>query len=218
MEYTTMSNYKCDNCGRTYECKADMDEIEDLSQRIEPGGIYPAGQCRECVALCYPTESLEPVKVCAAIVFDKYGNDCWFISRTADGLRDKLYDHVKARWDSELPGKSMPEDRQDAIDEYFDADLDERAALFGCRWYALSGNLDGPAQSEPPPVEKPMRKFNVCVRRTTFEYATIPIEAKDEDSAGKIALMIGTDPKRAVAYVGYGDKDFEYQVDYVNRA
>jgi hypothetical protein len=47
---------RCDNCG--YECSQDelILSIQDLLQRIEPGGIVPAGECPKCKSLSYPVK------------------------------------------------------------------------------------------------------------------------------------------------------------------
>lgn len=42
----------CDNC--QHECRADeLEMVSDIQERITPGCIVPAGQCRECGALSY---------------------------------------------------------------------------------------------------------------------------------------------------------------------
>ena len=43
----------CDNCGHTFLAE-DLQPIERLEERIEPGGTVPSGQCPDCGALCYP--------------------------------------------------------------------------------------------------------------------------------------------------------------------
>ena len=52
-----MTEYECGNCGRYF--KEDQlvhvfPDIPDLAQRVEPGGVVPAGECPECGALAYP--------------------------------------------------------------------------------------------------------------------------------------------------------------------
>lgn len=42
----------CDNC-RLYCAVSELDPIEDLEQRLDPGGVVPAGQCPSCGALSY---------------------------------------------------------------------------------------------------------------------------------------------------------------------
>lgn len=42
----------CDNC-RLYCTVSELDPIDDLEQRLEAGGIVPAGQCPSCGALSY---------------------------------------------------------------------------------------------------------------------------------------------------------------------
>jgi hypothetical protein len=45
----------CDNC-RLYCNVSDLDPIADLEQRLDAGGIVPAGQCPHCGALSYLQE------------------------------------------------------------------------------------------------------------------------------------------------------------------
>ena len=42
----------CDNC-RLYCAVSELDLIDDLEQRLDPGGVVPAGQCPHCGALAY---------------------------------------------------------------------------------------------------------------------------------------------------------------------
>jgi len=50
--------YVCDNCGQRYDhedqLKHVFPDIPDLAQRLEPGGVVPAGECPACGALAYP--------------------------------------------------------------------------------------------------------------------------------------------------------------------
>ena len=51
----------CDNC-RLYCSVDELDPIQDLDQRMDPGGVVPAGQCPSCGALAYlQPDSLEGV-------------------------------------------------------------------------------------------------------------------------------------------------------------
>lgn len=55
---------QCDNCGKSwtdYELENQFPNIPDLTERIEPGGIVPAGECPTCGALVYPRR--EPLRV-----------------------------------------------------------------------------------------------------------------------------------------------------------
>jgi len=47
----------CDNCKRGYKRQM-LEEVRDVWQRVEPGGVMPSGQCPDpgCGALCYPRE------------------------------------------------------------------------------------------------------------------------------------------------------------------
>ena len=42
----------CDNC-RLYCTVSELHPIADLEQRLDPGGVVPAGQCPHCGALAY---------------------------------------------------------------------------------------------------------------------------------------------------------------------
>ena len=44
--------YRCDNCRATWS-QAELKLIEDLHQRVDIGGVVPAGECPTCGALCY---------------------------------------------------------------------------------------------------------------------------------------------------------------------
>ncbi len=47
--------YECDNCD--FKALAyQFDEAVDISQRIDPGGIYTDKECPKCGALAYPVE------------------------------------------------------------------------------------------------------------------------------------------------------------------
>jgi hypothetical protein len=43
---------KCDDCGHVCPVSA-LDDICDVQERLDPGGVVPAGQCPECGALSY---------------------------------------------------------------------------------------------------------------------------------------------------------------------
>jgi len=53
---------RCDDCGHQCsddELKVTLYQIPHLLERIEPGGIVPAGECPNCGALTYPDYSLQ---------------------------------------------------------------------------------------------------------------------------------------------------------------
>jgi hypothetical protein len=49
--------HQCGNCGTRWHGSA-LNDIEDMDQRIDPGGTVPSGECPDrvdcCGALCYP--------------------------------------------------------------------------------------------------------------------------------------------------------------------
>jgi hypothetical protein len=56
--FADTGEHECDNCGKVWPADK-LGGIEDLTQRIEPGGVVPSGECPECGALCYPVEKKE---------------------------------------------------------------------------------------------------------------------------------------------------------------
>ena len=59
------SKVLCDNCG--WEgVGSELDMVTDIEERIDPGGVVPAGQCPECSALAYlvdpPDWTKDPVR------------------------------------------------------------------------------------------------------------------------------------------------------------
>lgn len=43
---------RCDNCDWTGPASG-LDDISDVQERLDPGGVVPAGQCPACGALAY---------------------------------------------------------------------------------------------------------------------------------------------------------------------
>lgn len=54
--------HKCDNCRRQFQWQQ-LQPIDNIGERIEPGGTVPSGQCPECQCLCYPWGLKRRVKV-----------------------------------------------------------------------------------------------------------------------------------------------------------
>lgn len=46
-------NCRCDNCGFTCHESKLIWPIPHLNERVEAGGVVPAGECPECGALSY---------------------------------------------------------------------------------------------------------------------------------------------------------------------
>lgn len=42
----------CDCCDWHGDA-SDLDQVENLEERLDPGGVVPAGQCPACAALAY---------------------------------------------------------------------------------------------------------------------------------------------------------------------
>ncbi len=57
--------FKCDNCNERYEREDQLKhvypDIPDLLQRLDVGGIVPAGECPACGSLVYPM--VDPARV-----------------------------------------------------------------------------------------------------------------------------------------------------------
>jgi len=56
--------HRCDNCGALFDGQ-EVKPIQDLFQRIEPGGVVPSGECPACGTLCYPVAVKEETDNCA---------------------------------------------------------------------------------------------------------------------------------------------------------
>lgn len=48
--------YVCDNCEALWPFER-LEDIADLGERLDAGGIVPAGECPVCGALCYPNDA-----------------------------------------------------------------------------------------------------------------------------------------------------------------
>lgn len=53
---------QCSNCQQTFPTDK-LNDIADIEDRIEAGGIVPSGECPVCFALCYLTRSVFPSDV-----------------------------------------------------------------------------------------------------------------------------------------------------------
>jgi hypothetical protein len=57
--------FRCDNCDKRYMSESELrhrfPDIPDLLQRLDVGGVVPAGECPLCGALVYP--EAKPVRV-----------------------------------------------------------------------------------------------------------------------------------------------------------
>jgi hypothetical protein len=58
-------NHVCDDCGKSF-AEEELDQIKHLTQRVDPGGPMPSGECPCCGALCYQ-KTLEPERKPAPI-------------------------------------------------------------------------------------------------------------------------------------------------------
>lgn len=47
----------CGNCAWVGVPKIGLEEIRDLNERLDPGGVVPSGECPKCGALCYLEEA-----------------------------------------------------------------------------------------------------------------------------------------------------------------
>jgi len=54
--------FACDNCGGEYVA-AQLNPVADLWERVSPGDTMPDGECPECGALCFVTETPEDKRI-----------------------------------------------------------------------------------------------------------------------------------------------------------
>lgn len=47
--------HECQNCGKLWT-EEQLNEVENLEQRVAPGDTVPTGECPECGAVCQPVE------------------------------------------------------------------------------------------------------------------------------------------------------------------
>lgn len=146
----------CDNCGKKWDL-IDIVFVDDLQERVDPGGTMPSGECRDCGALCYPEKSkpkqptncrlltVEDFKgigvdftslasivdktVYVASVSTPDGNDL-FVHSTNEGMTDALYKFISDRWEESM-GRRPIKDKQRAIDKYFEQSLDDYLEWIG---------------------------------------------------------------------------------------
>lgn len=52
---TNPSKSECQNCGAVHD-DSDLEEIEDIHERVEPGEEMPSGECPDCGCLCQPVK------------------------------------------------------------------------------------------------------------------------------------------------------------------
>ena len=52
----TNGQHECDNCYSVFSASK-LKDIQDLEQRLNPGGEVPSGECPKCGALCYPIKA-----------------------------------------------------------------------------------------------------------------------------------------------------------------
>lgn len=64
---------RCDNCGHEmWESSLlyPLSELEDLAERLTPGGIVPSGECPNCDCLIYPIEPVKEISTVNVITMD----------------------------------------------------------------------------------------------------------------------------------------------------
>lgn len=59
-KFASTGEHYCDCCCKTWTA-GELEDIQDLYERLEPGNTVPSGDCPECGGLCYPLE-IEKVK------------------------------------------------------------------------------------------------------------------------------------------------------------
>lgn len=88
--------FVCDNCGKQYETEAQMTHvfpcIPGLLDRLDPGGVVPAGDCPECGALVYREDN--PIRILVllegglvqCVLADKPGVEVAVLNQDLDGV------------------------------------------------------------------------------------------------------------------------------------
>jgi hypothetical protein len=88
---------KCDNCRRIFERENQLrhvfPNIPGLLERMEPGGVVPAGECLYCHALVYP---VNPVRVLVVlkggsvqeVLADKEGAEVVVLDQDIEGASE----------------------------------------------------------------------------------------------------------------------------------
>lgn len=112
----------CDNCGKKWDL-GELAYAQNLHLRVDPGGVMPSGECRNCEALCYPAKN-RAKKIYLGIITGDYGSVI-FANQTKKGLENALYEFVKEWWEESEMGP-MPKEKQEAIDCYFEAKMDSQ--------------------------------------------------------------------------------------------
>lgn len=65
---STHGEHRCDNCGIAWT-DDELERIEDIENRIDPGSVVPSGECPACGSLCYPEADFsELLHVCKEIM------------------------------------------------------------------------------------------------------------------------------------------------------
>lgn len=54
-KFASTGEHYCDNCCKTWTA-GELEDIQDIYERVEAGATIPSGDCPECGSLCYPLE------------------------------------------------------------------------------------------------------------------------------------------------------------------
>ncbi len=96
--------FKCDNCDQRFDHEDQLKhlfpDIPDLLQRLDVGGIVPAGECPLCGALVYPEP--QPIRVLVLldgglvqdVLTDNAGMEVAVLDMDVDGVDEKLEEVV----------------------------------------------------------------------------------------------------------------------------
>lgn len=76
---------RCDDCRRVWDAD-ELNEPKDLMQRLDPGGVVPAGQCPTCGALAYPLIERADAEAYSEDETRTQGNLILVVGTPADGL------------------------------------------------------------------------------------------------------------------------------------
>lgn len=104
MQTPDEAKVKCDNCDWT-GTGAQLHEVADIQERLDPGGEVPAGQCPECGALAYIVTAPKPVKIYrgVSVFLNASGSSVRFYAAAAGKTHwGSSYDTLRKKLDEAL--------------------------------------------------------------------------------------------------------------------
>lgn len=124
-----MTKVVCANCNWTGDETA-TDAVQDLAERIEPGGTVPAGQCPKCGACCYlPVAPARLLIVVEGASITTVASDCPVPLTCVIKDWDALEDHYGRRETVTAYLKTWNENKGFGVEQLTPAKLDETARV-----------------------------------------------------------------------------------------